>query len=347
MRKANSLQDIADEAGVSKATVSLALRNNPRISEDVRTRIQSIASAMKYQFNPFVAAQMAQIRITRKRKLSPTIGFITTFDHVGDKEHGNWATIGEYLKGAKRRAKELGFKVELFQYNDEEISGARLQQILVSRGIEGLILPPLRYPDYQIPVEWSHFCTCAIGYYENNGPHHTVFYDNFQCLQQLMHRLLAKGFKRIGFVTNNLNEERGRHMWSGSFLNFQHRNLQKKNQIPILKVSRNLLKSENEKEMLLTWFKRYRPEVIIGFKDYPLTILSSCGYKVVTDFSYVTVNWDTNIPNVSGYYQNLQYIGEVATEIVAGRLYRNERGFPAQNRTTLVQGIWIDGKTLK
>jgi len=347
MRKANSLKDIAEEAGVTKATVSLALRNNPRISEKTRSRIQSIALAMNYQFNPYVAAQMAQIRLTKKRKYAPTLGFITTFDHVGDSKHRNWATIGEYLSGAESRAEELGFNVELFQYNETEITGSRLQQILVSRGIEGLILPPLLHPNYKIPIEWQHFCTCAIGYFENNGPHHTVFYDNFQCIQQLMHKLLERGYRRIGFVTDKLNEERGRHMWSGSFHNFQQRRLPKKNQIPILRVSPQLLDEDRDLQALLGWYKRYRPEVIVGFKAKSLEALSTIGYKVKEDFSYVTVNWDVNITDVSGYYQNLQHIGEVAVEIVAGRLYRNERGFPSQNRTTLVQGIWKEGKTLK
>ena len=47
-----TLQDIAKRAGVGKATVSLALRNDPKISAATRERVRAIAEELKYRPDP-------------------------------------------------------------------------------------------------------------------------------------------------------------------------------------------------------------------------------------------------------------------------------------------------------
>jgi LacI family transcriptional regulator len=44
-----SMQDVARACGVSKNTVSQALRNSPQISEGMRTKITETAKHMGYQ----------------------------------------------------------------------------------------------------------------------------------------------------------------------------------------------------------------------------------------------------------------------------------------------------------
>ena len=51
-----TLQDVADEAKVSKATVSLALRRNPRISEPTRQRVLAAAESLGYVYNQRAAS---------------------------------------------------------------------------------------------------------------------------------------------------------------------------------------------------------------------------------------------------------------------------------------------------
>ncbi|MGH8020827.1 MAG: LacI family DNA-binding transcriptional regulator [Opitutaceae bacterium] len=47
------MQDIADRAGVHRSTVSLALRDHPRISAEVRARIQALARDLGYNLEHF------------------------------------------------------------------------------------------------------------------------------------------------------------------------------------------------------------------------------------------------------------------------------------------------------
>jgi len=60
--KAPRMEEIAVRLKISAATVSRALRNDPRISEPVRQRVRETAAAMGYRPNPLVSALMASRR---------------------------------------------------------------------------------------------------------------------------------------------------------------------------------------------------------------------------------------------------------------------------------------------
>ena len=48
-----SLKDLAQELGVSIATVSRALRNSPEIGKDMQMRVKELAKKLNYRPNPF------------------------------------------------------------------------------------------------------------------------------------------------------------------------------------------------------------------------------------------------------------------------------------------------------
>ena len=71
-----NMQQIANVAGVSKSAVSLALRNDPRIPESTRFRIQKIAEKMGYRRNPVVDSLMTQLRADRQPTFQANLGLI-------------------------------------------------------------------------------------------------------------------------------------------------------------------------------------------------------------------------------------------------------------------------------
>ncbi|NBT49756.1 MAG: LacI family DNA-binding transcriptional regulator, partial [Actinobacteria bacterium] len=74
-----TLETIAKKCRVSKVTVSLALRNSPRISSSMRARVAQVAAELGYTPNPMVSALMTSLRSTRKTKFVCNLGFITSF----------------------------------------------------------------------------------------------------------------------------------------------------------------------------------------------------------------------------------------------------------------------------
>jgi LacI family transcriptional regulator len=55
MREKVTITDIAQESGVSPATVSLVLRNRPGVSDETRARVIEVAENLGYQVKPFLA----------------------------------------------------------------------------------------------------------------------------------------------------------------------------------------------------------------------------------------------------------------------------------------------------
>jgi DNA-binding LacI/PurR family transcriptional regulator len=74
------MQDVADRAGVSRAAVSLALRNHASIPLQTRARIQRLAEEMGYRKNPLVSALMTYQRNFKAAKpAGMTLAFVSRF----------------------------------------------------------------------------------------------------------------------------------------------------------------------------------------------------------------------------------------------------------------------------
>src|SRR3954464_3013636 len=71
-----TLQDIALRAGVSKMTVSLALRGHPHAAAATRDRLRKLAHEMGYRPNPLIVANMALLRGGRRSSYAGTLAFV-------------------------------------------------------------------------------------------------------------------------------------------------------------------------------------------------------------------------------------------------------------------------------
>ncbi len=348
--KQPTFSDIAHEAGVCKATVSLALRNSPRISEPTRKRIRAIADKMGYHRNPLVAANMSQIRKSRGWNQSlPTIGLLSTWvDEQREVKRVEWHIQSRFLEGAKRRASALGFNLDYLEFDLAYCSSERIQNILESRNISGLILAPLRFSNSVLDLRWSDFAVASIGFSDSMGHIPSVYYDNFRCMQYVLEFLTSRGYRRIGFITDSENEMRGGHLWNAGFLEYQNRAIDPANHVPMLRVPKpELLFEKSDFEAMHVWFKQNNPDVIIAFRSNILDYFLSLGYKVPEEFGYMVLNWSSRTDGCSGYRQCHEEMAAVAVNIVSERLYNNDRGELSKPRTTLLRGDLIEGFTIK
>jgi DNA-binding LacI/PurR family transcriptional regulator len=123
MRRPISIQDIAQAAGVSHATVSRALRDSSLISVEVRENIQRLAREMGY--TPNAVAQ------SLKGQRSNTIGLVVT--SIADPFYGRVA------RGVDEVAKHAGIDVFLgVSYNNAEQELAVIESFH-RRRVEGII----------------------------------------------------------------------------------------------------------------------------------------------------------------------------------------------------------------
>ena len=132
------MQDIANEAGVSRNTVSLALRNEPQIPEHTRDRIKRIADRMGYKRDPILGEVMAGMRGRKREAMSRVLAVVNA--NPEKNAFRRHATIPTYLEGCERRAKELGYTLDPFWMHDPKISGKRFVSIFKARSIRGVLV---------------------------------------------------------------------------------------------------------------------------------------------------------------------------------------------------------------
>src|SRR4051812_17779296 len=115
-----SLRTISEQAGVTRMTVSLALRNSPALSAKTRKQVQEIARRLGYRPDPVVATLLGNLRRATRKQNIATLGIVTNV-----WQGVTWRDIPThraYFEGAKGRAESLGYTVEEFQLFHEGLN---------------------------------------------------------------------------------------------------------------------------------------------------------------------------------------------------------------------------------
>src|SRR5690606_33351399 len=137
-----SIRDLAARLGVSRTTVSLALRHHPSVAPETRDRILAEAQKSGYHANALVNALMTQVR--NRKRIKPTgevIAYLTSFSTEHDwKRHPSHA---HQFEGARQRADELGFQLQPFWLGERCAGSRQIARILSAPGVRGSLLPPV------------------------------------------------------------------------------------------------------------------------------------------------------------------------------------------------------------
>jgi len=339
-----SHRQLAAAAGVCQSTVSLSLRNHPKISPRVRAHVQHIAAQLGYRPNPVVAALMGHIRAAHAPTYQSTLGFV--FTQKRSDAHLCDNTVQHYFRGALSRAKELGYALEPFWLGAPEMTEARLAQILVNRGIHGLVLAPIafnapeRFRGGQIALPWGKFSAAAIGRTLLAPDLDRACHDNFSAMLLLLSELVRRGYRRIGFAINHKDDGRVNHLWLAGYLTFMHEHSASGGVPP-------LVAHDWRAEIFIAWFECHRPDAIVTMTYDALLWLRARGFDAPGDVGVATVSWLPYKKDYSGNYHNYELIGAEAVNIVVSRLQRNELGPPANPHAVLVKGSWVEGRSLR
>lgn len=343
---------VAARAGVHTGTISLALRNHPRLPLKTRQRLQALANEMGYQPDPALSALIAYRSQSRPSQSLPLLAYVTNWEsRWGWKEHPAHLA---YFEGAQRKAFELGYQLEHFWLREEGMSHRRMSQILHTRGIPGIILAAHEKETARpIDFEWSNFSAVKIDPSPCVQPLHAVTNDRRAIVALAMQRAMAAGYRRIGFVAPFWWDEGVARASSTGFLGEQLR-LNPDERIPILyfpaPAEAGLQEPASDPraphEPLSAWLRTHRPEVIIGCGAVVKAALAALGISVPEDVALVDTSLETPDGITAGIYPNCQCVGELAADILAGLVQKHLVGIPTISTATLVEGTWHDGASL-
>src|SRR5436190_5384362 len=110
---APTLRTLARSLGLSRTTVSDALRGSPRVNPDTVARVREAAKAAGYERNPLTGAVMSLLRRSRGQQFR---GVLAAIEIVEAERSAHVIRYNEtLLAGITERANTLGFKVERFE----------------------------------------------------------------------------------------------------------------------------------------------------------------------------------------------------------------------------------------
>jgi len=332
-----TLKDLAKECGVSPTTASLALRDHPRISDATKEKVREAAERLGYRRHPMLSALMANLN--QSRSSTAAVPLAALYTHSEATIDGNYYHR-KVWEGMEHRAQELGFKLERFFFDQKKMSGKRMSQILVTRGIHGVVIPAFQWAGGHLSIDWDEFCVINVGYSMLRPNMHRVCPDQYRGIRMVLHELRHLGYTRPGLVLNAKSDVRTLHLWSSGFYGSEY-GLKRRGVVPVLEAE-----AINE-QVLLQWYKKHKPDVIISSDLDIVGPLNATGLNFPEDVGLSSLHLRDTGTAIAGIDQNEELVGAAAIEQLVQLLYYNERGLPEFPRVQQIPSIWRDGESIK
>ncbi|MEI6644652.1 MAG: LacI family DNA-binding transcriptional regulator [bacterium] len=334
-----SLRHIAERVGVSRMTVSQALRDDGRISSTTRERVRAVARELGFEPNPHLSTLMAETARTRHGVSGEVLAFMTS-----EPTRDGWKRYASGIfEASERRAVEYGFRLEPWWIADPDMTPARVNQIIKSRGIRGMIIPNVSHQFFAdrggtLPIEWERFCVVEIGGSLRKPAIHHVQHDHQSGLFMALERLEAHGYRRIGLCLRSEDDQRTHHRWSGAYVIWRRmRGYETKLQ--------PLIAEEYEPMAVRRWIRKNRLEAVISPGVLPL---QEWGLSVPEKLGFASLDlWGKGAMSVAGIDQQRVELAAAAVDMLMTLLWRNQRGVPEQPMSLIIPGRWVEGETVR
>jgi DNA-binding LacI/PurR family transcriptional regulator len=196
-----TIRDIGRTTGFHYSTVSLALRDHPRIPDSTKQIIREAAQRLHYKPDAMLNALCAYRLMKREPKNQTVIAWVT--NHRARTGWRMSACTRDYFDGASQRAKERGYQLETFWLAEPGMTGERMNRILWTRGIRGVLLPPQEQLT-SIELEWGSLSAVTFGYTLRHPRLHLVSNHEYRTMGTLFAELEKRGYQRIGLVNLRL-----------------------------------------------------------------------------------------------------------------------------------------------
>ena len=332
-----TLRDIGVKTGFHYSTVSLALRDHPRISDSTKQIIREAAEGLGYQPDAMLSSLCAYRLTKRPPKEQTVIAWIT--NHRTQTGWGMSACTRDYFDGASQRATERGYRVETFWLAEPGMTGQRMSRILWTRGVQGVLLPPQEHLTSRIDL---HGIICPPVHLDTLSSTRVCIWSQTMNTEPWARSL--PNWKRdptdesAWSICVNMTNESITIGWppiSSSRLacrwNINCRRWSSSSGIPGhschgLRVI--------DRTRLSPGFRRS-----FAVSGVPATVYRTTSVSLTT-------RWMKKV-SLSGMKKNSFQIGEMAVDLVIDMLHRNERGIPIYPYLLMVEGSWVEGNTLR
>jgi DNA-binding LacI/PurR family transcriptional regulator len=337
-------RDIAAASGFSPATVSHALRNNPKISPATRNLIHDVAKRLGWRPNPLVSAYMAHFRAAHPATYQAGLAYLLSNPASG-RMIDQPLHIRLHYEGAQQRARELGYGIESIWLHEPHLTAKRLNNILSSRNIRGVLVPGEIQPrDLFKDLDWSPFAAVALGFSPSKSMLHRVTVDTNAGFMMMLRRARELKYRRIAVVVSEEYDDKERQGVLQAACYLREQWSREKESCELLLCHFKTAEA-HEMEGIARWLRQHRPDAILG-EEITWQTIRHMGWRIPQDVAFMSADCSVEFPLVGGFNQRHDLYGGVAVEMLAGQISQNLRGLPDTPRVTLVTGSWTDGLSI-
>jgi DNA-binding LacI/PurR family transcriptional regulator len=235
----------------------------------------------------------------------------------------------------------LGFKIEPIDIHEYHNSGKRLTQVLLSRGIESILLAPIiGRPGPYLKLEWEKFFVVAYGYSIIHPPLHRACFHHPRNIRLNLNHLRALGYRRIGLATTEEGSLRTEHNVLGAFLAEQAL-------YPGAARLRPLLWNQVDKQKFVAWLRKEKPDCVLGFGRLYPALLKELGYSIPQDIGFSSFGKSPFEVDVSGVDERWDALGLTGLNLLFELMKNREYGVPEFSRFAIIEGTWNQGTTVR
>jgi len=334
-----NIRELAARAGLSKTTISAALRDAPRISESTRRRVHDLARDVGYWPDPAVAGMMSAIARKNVVNFSSPILLLSDWPHVHEWERPDHA-LSRFYQGVLSRTRELGYKIEELWMRAPGMNPRRVEQIIAARKTEGLIIFSYPKAPAALDIDLSQYSCVVIGRALVSPTFYSADHDHHQGMFLSLEQIKKQGYQRPGLCLTEDANERTMHCWAAAY-QFYLSQRPAKDRVPMM-----LIKDHCDTGAYQKWIRTYKPDVVIVSHGGMMEFLGKAGFEIPRDFGVSVLFQSHGCSNVAGIDICDEAIAGRAVDVLVEQMRNNRRGPPAHPETILMHGIWRDGPSL-
>lgn len=333
-----TLHDIAKRAGVSVATVSLALRGRGELSKTRVAEIRAIADKMGYRPNPMLAA-LASKRFSNAKSQQGTPIAIFDFPPMPGKPARK---PSHYKTHLIEEATRLGYAPSHFMMTDDTPTGPLFRQ-LYSRSTQGIIITGnLDMTRFGKDFDWGQFAVVQCARYLNQHPFHIVRPNIFQSVKLCFTKVREAGYERIGCALGRhsvpLEDDEDR---LGTALSLETSYLPRKHRLPVYQGD------IEDRKAFMKWCRANRPDAVLGFNILHYHALREEGIRMPEDVGFALLHEAEKYPDIAGMNQNVKEIARQSVLLMDQLIRNHDQGPTELPIHILIPSTWQSGPTVR
>ncbi|MFH1498512.1 MAG: LacI family DNA-binding transcriptional regulator [Verrucomicrobiota bacterium] len=328
-----TLAEMAKALGLTKMSVSRALKGVRGVSETTRAKVVAHAEAVGYVPDPIISNAMARMR-TRRHVESDTIAWLSSHGAPG-AWRSNYIVASVY-RGAEQQAARMGYQLEEFCLNSPGMTPRRLGAILYNRGVRGVVVGPLFKHGVIEGFPWKHFAAASCGHSLHEPRLNRVSAEQHDVVQVGWKTLRARGLRRIGLYASANDNSRVNNAWLSAFLGCQQT-------CDVADRVAPMLTDDWNEQVFVDWFKAHRPDALLSFPEVH-EWLQRAEIRPPKGFVFALLNFDEG-KRLPGVDHRFEEVGAGAVSLVASEVAANQLGIPEVRKTLTIECLWREAVT--